>query len=365
MLSLAHRLLRSLFAQLVLTATHLAAQEAVGPNDQARFLAGLSVSETPLAALTITAAWKEHSSTLESAWASLEERQLEPLREWAQRNIPSVSSNRRTIFYLFGGPDFLYADAFFPQAGTYALCGLEPIGPLPDVTKMSGERLGLALRLLRHSLKPLLTSNCFLTRDMRRDLESGPLTGALPIFYILLARTDCHLDEVSFVWLDRTGTLVANRTTTPGVKIIFTKSNQEPQTLFYFTTDLEDAKVRDSGFLKWCERLGRGTTLLKAAAYLMHTVGFEATRKFLLSQSDALLEDDSGIPTRYLDSAVWSLHLFGTYPKPLKAFERYYQPELSAMYRRANPPALSFGIGYRLRPTESTLILAEKRNAPD
>lgn len=36
--------------------------------------------------------------------------------------------------YMFSGPDFLYATSFFPNASTYVLAGLEPVGEIPDLT---------------------------------------------------------------------------------------------------------------------------------------------------------------------------------------------------------------------------------------
>ena len=32
------------------------------------------------------------------------------------------------MFYMFSGPDFLYADAFYSKASTYVLGALEPVG---------------------------------------------------------------------------------------------------------------------------------------------------------------------------------------------------------------------------------------------
>ena len=38
-----------------------------------------------------------------------------------------------TTFYMFSGPDFLYANAFFPGSATYVMSGLEPVGRLPEM----------------------------------------------------------------------------------------------------------------------------------------------------------------------------------------------------------------------------------------
>ena len=43
-------------------------------------------------------------------------------------NIPDAFASKATMFYMFSGPDFLYADTFFPNASTYILCGIEPMG---------------------------------------------------------------------------------------------------------------------------------------------------------------------------------------------------------------------------------------------
>ena len=40
------------------------------------------------------------------------------------------------MLYMFGGPDFLYATSFFPNASTYVLAGLEPIGDVPSLTSL-------------------------------------------------------------------------------------------------------------------------------------------------------------------------------------------------------------------------------------
>lgn len=333
--------------------------EPASPQDQARFLAGMGGAGASLEQLSLHQAWREHARTLDTAWVALTKRQLEPIRSWARQTIPNVHADRQTLFYLFGGPDFLYAETLFPDAATYVICGIEPIGSLPDITRVSAENLESTLGSLRHSLRSILSQNYFITEDMRLDLEKGRLTGTLPILYLLLARAGCHIDQVSFLWIDESGKLVTNRTPTAGVKIDFTKMGHAPQTVFYFKTDLRDGETSRDGFLKWCEGLGRGNSLVKAATYLMHTGNFKTARSFLLSQSNTLIQDDSGIPVRYFDPALWELQMFGVYSKPTKSFERFFQPELAKMYREKRPK-LPFAIGYRADPAQSTLMIATK-----
>jgi len=53
------------------------------------------------------------------------------------------------MFYMFGGPDFLYANAFFSNATTYVLSGLEPVGQIPDISKLQRGSVVQALRTSR------------------------------------------------------------------------------------------------------------------------------------------------------------------------------------------------------------------------
>jgi len=67
--------------------------------------------------------------------------------------------------------------------------------------------------------------------------------------------------------------------------------------MYYFTSDLsDDALKRNPALLRFCESLGPVNSLLKAASYLLHASNFTNARNFLLQNSVAVLEDDSGIP---------------------------------------------------------------------
>ena len=58
--------------------------------------------------------------------------------------------------------------------------------------------------------------------------------------------------------------------------------------------------VAASGYLKFCQEFGRGDSLVKSASYLLHNPGFSDVRDFLLKNSAAILQDDTGIPVKFL-----------------------------------------------------------------
>src|SRR6476660_10253781 len=104
-----------------------------GPNDVARFLAGMPVPEnSPLAPLMRDPAWQEHAAFFEKEFSKLYLRQLQKLHAWQETYLPGSLQPIPVAFYMFSGPDFLYVDQFFPRASVYVLCGKESMGPPPD-----------------------------------------------------------------------------------------------------------------------------------------------------------------------------------------------------------------------------------------
>jgi len=341
-------------------------------NDTARFLAGMPVLESAaLAPLQQTAVWQDHARHFDEAWAKMAERQFSGIREWEVNYLPDATQPLPVVFYLFSGPDFLYANQFFPNAGTYILAGTEPIGSMPDVTRFAGPALGPVLQNLEKSLNSVLSFSFFITKDMKTDLQSEQLQGTLPIFYVFLARAGKTMTEISFITLDKNGQphpAVPNekgKGLTSGVRISFTGApGASPQTLYYFTTDLSNEGIRSQpGFLKFCAAQGSGTSLLKSASYLMFENGFTTVRDFLLERSKAIVQDDSGIPISAFDPQKWQLRFFGSYAGPIELFKQYYQPQLQGLYQQSNPAPLGFGIGYRWSPRQSTLIVATLRGS--
>ncbi|MCX6877174.1 MAG: hypothetical protein NTW21_25700 [Verrucomicrobia bacterium] len=336
-------------------------------NDTARLLAGLLPSaDSALVELAQDRAWQQHAKFFDTAWANLERNQLVKVRAWAKTQVPDAFAAKGTVFYMFSGPDFLYADTFFPQARTYVLCGIEPIGPLPDAVRLAPHELGSELRALRDSLDSVLSFSFFITKEMKTDLRNHSLSGTLPLLYIFLARSGKTLCDVSYVSLDANGVLTARQDATrsatspaPGVRISFVaEGSNTPRTLYYFSTDISDAGLRQSGFLKFCQTLAPANSCVKSASYLMHESGFSTIRGFLLENTRTLVQDDSGIPCAYFTPDAWQMRVFGSYPGPIPLFRNYRQPLLAEYYRTTHPPPLDFGIGYRHHAGESTLMVA-------
>ena len=342
------------------------AADSASPNDTARFLAGMAVDpDSPLAPLTKEVSWQQHARSFDAGFGQFDVSQLARIRAWSVNNL---TTSRPAMFYMFSGPDFLYANAFYPNAKTYVLAGLEPVGTIPDLTTLRGS-LAPNLYHLHSSIYTLLSHTFFITHRMKSDLHVGRVNGTLPILYVFLARSGKSVSEVSLVRIDEQGAVQPDDGSpgsgARGVKILFAGSDGEPRTLYYFSTNLANEGVKSSNFLKFLESLGRGDSLIKSASYLLHSDGFSKVRDFLIANSAAMVQDDSGIPLRYCDPKKWDLLPFGRYLGPIDVFPGRYQPAYTVLFRNSRP--IDFGIGYRWRPNESNLLLAIRKpeSAPE
>ena len=335
------------------------AADTVTPDDTARFLAGMMPSaDSPLMALTKDPAWQHHAKFFDSAFGQLEQRQMSKVRAWSEANI---AAPKPTMFYMFSGPDFLYANAFYPKATTYVLSALEPPGSVPDLTKLSRGSVGAAFSNVEHSLGSIIHLSFFITKQMKVDLHEGQVTGAVPLLYVFLARSGKTIKNVSNVALDDKGTAYfANENpgtnATRGTRIVFSGSDGVEKTLYYFSTDLSDSGVKSSGFLKFCATLAPGDSLIKSASYLLHSGSFSTVRDFILANSATVIQDDSGIPLGNYSAKKWRFFPFGRYAGPIAIFPGQYQQSYATLFQRAQP--IDFGIGYRWRSNESNLLMS-------
>jgi hypothetical protein len=348
------------------TLVPLRAADTVSADDTARFLAGMAPSaDSPLMPLTKDPAWQRHAKFFDSAFAQLEQRQLSKIRNWASVNL---AAPRPTMFYMFSGPDFLYANAFYPKATTYVLSALEPAGSVPDLMKLPRGGVNATLNNVERSLGTILSYSFFITKLMRTELHAGEVSGTLPILYVFLARSGMTIRNVSLIALDDRGAAYFDnenpgKNATRGVRIVFAGSDGEEKTLYFFSTDLSNSGVKNSGFLKFCQGLAPGNSLIKSASYLLHSGGFTTTRDFLLDNSATIIQDDSGIPLDSYDRKKWRFFPFGRYAGPIGEFSGRYQPSYAELFRRAQP--MDFGIGYRWRPFESNLLLSVRLSPGD
>jgi hypothetical protein len=324
------------------------------PQEQAEFLAGIPLPQgNLLQPLQKSPEYRQHQKELQEQWGFCRRIRYEAMQQWARDHLSRQPATRGVLRYLFGGPDFLNAYAFFPDTRVMVLGGLEPVGEVPPPEALDPNALGVALKALDEALHTSLFCGYFITSEMKPQLGQGSFRGVLPVLYTELALTGNVIDSVQMV----------RPFGSPGVQIIYHRPGGSSQTLFYFQADLSNGK-ECRRFLSWLGDLGPGASYLKAASYLLPLDSFSETRNFLLRTSSLILQDDSGLPFRSFLPGEWQIQLFGVYTDPLPIFKLKREPALEAAYRSSvQSGALPFGAGYHVNPSDANLLLAV-RNSP-
>lgn len=332
-------------------------------TDTAKLLAGKKVDDnSEFADLQKTDVWQNHRNFLENSWAKLDKQQISKVRKWSDEQLKTINSHSPSVFYPFSGPDFLYAYSLFPQGKEYVMVGLEPVGTLPDFSKLSTGQKQQKLAEVRNALYALLQFSFFRTNDMKVDMANQ---GVIPPLFVFLARTNNQILDVEFVGIDKTGTVQKMaKGMVPGVKISFLPQGEKtPRNLYYFSTDLSnDGLKKTPGFTEFVKKIDHPVTYLKAASYLMYNDSFSNIRNTILAQSNHVLQDDSGMPVKYFDKQKWDLNFYGNYTSPIGLFSNRYQPDLKKIYQSDKSiKPINFGIGYKFGVNESNLMLANRK----
>lgn len=338
-------------------------------NDGAAYLAGESLPYQSDHPLTSLPSWQTQITQLGNAFASHRDRVLLPMSTWATSEVVPLETPNGTVRYLFSGPDILHAFSMFPTAGTFILCGLEPVGRAPDIKLLTASNASAALEEMRHSLAEIIQFSFFRTKDMKTDLSTAIFPGTVPVITVFLVKSGQYIQDIEFLRLGKDGALYSMGLNTSdregaanGVRIVFSpRDTDSSRTLYYFSADLSNGGFDAGGIGPWLSTQAKGSAYLKAASFLMHNDWFSKVRNHLLEYSDQIVEDDSGIPYRFFDPSQWEAHLYGVYTGPIDLFKPDYQADLAAAYQGAAKP-LPFGTGYKWRRGESNLMRFVRRD---
>ncbi len=322
-------------------------------TDTSQFLAGRPVSSgAALSRLQQTRQYSEFSRQNLWQWEKMALPRVGRQRSWQAMYLQPLIGTPHAVVYPFGGPDLLYALSLFPNAPRYILLGMEPVGNVPDLEASDpGAVLG-ALDGLERTVATQLQHGYFITKDMKTDLNNGPLQGVIPVLLTALGLMDAHIDGVNFI----------NAGGNPGVEINFLLPGRRWQTAIYVAGDLSNAGFQ-GGYRQWLSSQAAGSVAyFKAASYLMHDNRFSAARNWVLGTSRAVVQDDSGIPYSFFDQSIWQVNLFGSYRAPIDLFSKHAQPSLREAYQFSGPrPPLTFGSGYAMEASAANLTVAVRR----
>ena len=343
----------------------------------ARLLAGVDPGGAPDALvqqITASDAWLQHRKAARAGTRQLRAR-LDAINRWQASHIADRTRGR-PLLYPFSGPDFINAYALFPQAPTYVFFSLEPVGEVPALDQLDGQRQAELFGDLRSALNDLVALNFFITPNMKEHLQTNALQGTVPVLMAMMGLLDLQVDAVEALdpWPERSrryapGGGAKARPTLPaqGVRIAFTNPRtQQHQEVLYLAIDVSDHELKYyPEFLPWLAHYPQPAVLLKSASYLLHGDHFRHLRKQIVADAAVIVQDDTGLPYKTVVDGGFTVTLFGQYERPVKLFEGRYQSDLDEAYAKsADAAKLPFPFGYNWRKEgKSGLLLAVRDSA--
>jgi len=308
---------------------------------------------------------KEHYNVFNTAWQKLEANRLSKMRPWRDSELAKYQSGEYNLFYPFSGPDFVNAYEFFPNCPNYLMFGLEPSGKILPLEKITPQYLGG----LRNALQEIFERNYFITSYMGGDLAGK---GVLPVINVFLSRTNNKIVSLNRFYLEKDGKAVIVGLDTDlsdknisGITIEFLNDNKtETQRLYYIGTNVVDQKMKDKQELvAFIKSFPNKITFVKSASYLLHDEEqFSTIQQLILSETSAVLQDDTGIRYKKYMEEGWNVQLYGKYARPVADFGSYtYQPELQKAFQtRDDIKDINFTYGYHWKTDNSSVLIATK-----
>ncbi|MBN1532861.1 MAG: hypothetical protein JXA20_09380 [Spirochaetes bacterium] len=332
-------------------------------DETARVMAGLEIPDSsPLHAATLTPAYLKYRAQMDASWSGFLSENMESISRW--RNDAIGDRYGPTVFYPFSGPDILHPLLFYPGARDILMFGLESPGGVPEAAKLAPAELCRQLAGLPVALDFTLQHAFFVTSDMMQKVGRNRFCGITGIMMFFLSRGGYRVVRAGPVSIDRDGKLLhgpAAGWTVKGVEIVFRKGG-ERRRLRYFQLDIGDASPKLGRFLAFCSTYPPFTTIIKSASYLMHNRDYSRIRAAVLERSESILQDDTGIPFRYLNNKKWKLSCYGRYHAPIPVFHNYLQRDLKEHCDKlsAGPLPFSYGYGYGYADMTYHLVRAER-----
>jgi len=348
-------------------------------TDSARVLAGMDPEDTQRFAPVLSrASWAVHKRDFDTNWAQIEQQRFTLMREWRDKQFKPLADACDTLFYPFGGPDFLNAYLIYPSCKTYLLFGLESVGTIPAIEKMKQDKIDAGLAQLFEALSDIFKRDYFITKTMESELRTQEVDGTLPVILTFLARLDAKVVSIEHdgPWNPpaeagqnappaKAGAAAGPRSNKlPSVTVSFVGPNSDRiQRVVYIRVDMMNPEYsKKTQLLNYLKGLGPVTTFVKSASYLMHDDRFSMVRDMVLEQSSSLLQDDTGVPYRFFDKARWTLTFYGKYSRPISDFKYGFQKDLDAVYQQPGVAReLPFSFGYHWREGTSSVMLAVRK----
>ncbi len=346
-------------------------------TNTALFIAGMDLiaPDTLLESFMQEEYYQSHKEFTSTTWQTTVSTMLDPISKWTTEKNMVDQRTDATCFYPLSGPDFLFANAFYPNASNYVMMGLEPRGTYPNFSKMDLNTRKDYFDVLRGSMKYLNSRGYFVTQHMGSDFTRRHLNGMVHMMIYMMAKTGHLIVDSYVVYLNDDGSATRLEDGQPApdgavqaIAVEFT--NKERRVLkkaYYMSINVADENLANKpGFDKFIRSFANRMSYMKSASCVLFNDDFNTMRQLVLS-CDRIIQDDTGIPYRYIvNDGSFDIDLYGTYTKVIKQIPWCKQPDLEkALVEEGENKDLPFKISYNGHHNEGIIIHAVRQASSD
>ena len=341
-------------------------------RDLSLFLAGLPLDEkNQFVKLSQSASYKAYARTINSYWEKIDSDYLKKVNPFKAEFMPQKSA-ANTAFYPLSGADFVNLHAFYPDAVSNIMVGLEPPGKITDPNTLSPEQLKAGLNSIQSMVGEMASQNYFTRKRMKREFANPHFSGTSPVLLIFMTRLGLNIVE-----LDKTGKLISETEThianknpdkIEAVRIYYHKQNEKySRDLVFFKMYInENSADTNTPEGKFFASQGNFNLLLKSAEYVLQLPIYEKFIETILRKTDTVVQDDSAIPYSAFNKAQWNSNVFGVYTARARLQNTPNVPDQVDLQNEFNLNAkmlpFKYGYGVLKGNNKSNLMILARKN---
>ena len=346
-------------------------------RDLSLFLAGLPLDEkNQFVKLSQSASYKAYARTINSYWEKIDSDYLKKVNPFKAEFMPQKSA-ANTAFYPLSGADFVNLHAFYPDAVSNIMVGLEPPGKITDPNTLSPEQLKAGLNSIQSMVGEMASQNYFTRKRMKREFANPHFSGTSPVLLIFMTRLGLNIDSWQRVELDKTGKLISETEThianknpdkIEAVRIYYHKQNEKySRDLVFFKMYInENSADTNTPEGKFFASQGNFNLLLKSAEYVLQLPIYEKFIETILRKTDTVVQDDSAIPYSAINKAQWNSNVFGVYTARARLQNTPNVPDQVDLQNEFNLNAkmlpFKYGYGVLKGNNKSNLMILARKN---
>jgi hypothetical protein len=338
-------------------------------QELADFLSAMpSAEKGRFAHLTKRSAYQSYSKNLNKYWNKIDRDYLAKITPF-QKEYADLKYKKNFAFYPFSGADFVNLHAFYPQAQGYLMIGLEPIGKITNPDELNEQKFKVGLQSLENAIWEIASLNYFTRKRMRMEFANPYFSGTTPIIIFFMTRLGYKIDFVETCELSDSGDLVSTDNLTSdkpvAVKIYFNRNGVEGSLTYMKIFLKEDSSEQTTSEGKYFSKMSRRNLLLKSAEYELQVATYDRWINSVLSKTDMVVQDDSGIAFQKFPSSEWNAKVFGVYKGRFKLAGVPQVPDQAdyaeLMQKSALPLPFKYGYGALKGEGKSNLMIVYRK----